>query len=40
MRKYARGCVKVTALAKAGSSLRDGDNVKPIFAEVTDLGQP
>ncbi len=27
-------------LAKAGSSLRDGDRLELIFAEVIDLGQP
>jgi multidrug efflux pump subunit AcrA (membrane-fusion protein) len=27
-------------VANAGSSLRDGDKVKPVFAEVTGLGQP
>jgi multidrug efflux pump subunit AcrA (membrane-fusion protein) len=27
-------------VANAGSSLRDGDKVKPVFAEVTRLGQP
>jgi multidrug efflux pump subunit AcrA (membrane-fusion protein) len=27
-------------VANAGSSLRDGDKVKPVFAEITGLGQP
>ena len=27
-------------VANAGSSLRDGDRVKPVFSEVTVIGQP